>query len=1674
MRFLQTIAFFFVATACFGNESSSPQLHQSVHVVTGKYCEMHTDLQLPGETSLELQRLFSSEEGWLFNLPWNSRDHDDSDKINPHVFEYDSQKRLTAIKSRSTEAARPLLRVSYPDPKTWMMETQDGRSLTYCMKGLHPYAIASITTPDNGVLRYEYRDHPNTQLPLVTRKEDAEGGYLITEYYDGKQNQVGQDLVTIAYPKSDFRIGRVKLQKAPLGQDATPVIKNRFFYETGVTKVFDALNHKTAYRYDDKQKVTHREHYLSDENGKNTLYRTEQFFWETFREQPFIVAQALLDGQGNPYLCRTFTRDKTGRVLKESLYGELTGKSTIPLKLKSNGFPVENGVEHWDISFSYEKDSPYRLISKTNGHGTVIQYRYHGKTNRIAAKLLMDQGKICTRHFYRYNDAGQLLEQIIDDGNSDQVGSFSGVTERRTISSSQGYSDSSRDPFMVQEERYFDSESQREYVAKSTRQSADACGRVLRIDSFDAQGRLCASKEEGYDAMGRLLYRRDDCGNETKTTYDRCGNPVTVVTTTAEGVCCQNNLYDFSHRLIRKEETLADGTFQSVGYCYDLMGNCITSVDASGNETHYRYDALGRLVETVYPQVLDADGALVHPVERREYDLLNRVTSIVDAKGQVTTTRYNICGKPLEKRYPDGTRELFEYAIDGVTQVRGVSREGLITKHRHDALLRVITTERYDAAHHLMGRATYSYNAFHLISQTDFDGTQTTFTYDGAGRILSCCKQNGIDRKKIAYAYDGQGNEIQRKEWFGKNEEEFACYTTVRDPHGKVLEVRTEDASSNVLKVEYPPEKTTSHLIRDFHYCNERGQHVLQTSLIDSSGRQLITTHDAMNRPESIIRKNALGQVLTKQEMRYDLAGSKVSESHTVFQDDHVLRTYTMQWKYGPGGRLESVIEAAGTPQQTVTSSIYNALGQLAELIKPDGVRLFYTYDAAGRLLRLASSDSTVAYRYSYDEQGRISSIADELHGGVSESAYGPFGEVVHEGMVNGLSLSRQYDAKGRVTELGLPDQSKIVYGYDAAFLRTVTKYSSDNSPLYTQSYTAYDLSGKLLKTSMIGDLGEIAYRWNASDQLVGVQTPFGTSQNEMDASGAVVQNRAFSEKEECSTQYRYDDLQQLVSEAGNSGEITYSYDSIGNRLSKNEVSYTTDGGNRIVAAGDALYQYDRNGCLLEKSSPDGIEIYAYDALNRLIRFDSAACSVEFTYDAWHRKQTKTISQHDSGAVSRLNFLYDGDNEIGLVDETGQCVELRTLGAAQGAERGATVAIELSGIVYAPIHDIQGSISLLIDVKSREVAESYCYSAFGETEIIDSTGSPVERSIVGNPWRYCGKRYDDHLCKSDFGKRFYDPELGRWMTPDPLGTMDGINRYAYVKNNPLGLHDLYGLYSLGSIWGGMTDAMGSLYTSLSEAMSKVVGYLQQQSFNSYIEKDAEQIGLQLFGSAFLTTTGYYDEEMERGVFGDKELDDNIRVTAIHGMLNSHSACIQTMEMLSQFHGGMNVHYVFYPTQGWGRDLLQLVLTKFGYVPPQAKLLAETWRQLIAEMGGVDNGGTIVHYAHSLGGTITLAARDLLTPEEQKMIKVIAIGSTSVIPNNAFGSVIHYVSYRDGVFFADPFGYLRSLVSCHGHVNWVGSSSGIPLIDHLLTMDTYQQLIATLGRDFLATYWREPL
>ena len=280
-------------------------------------------------------------------------------------------------------------------------------------------------------------------------------------------------------------------------------------------------------------------------------------------------------------------------------------------------------------------------------------------------------------------------------------------------------------------------------------------------------------------------------------------------------------------------------------------------------------------------------------------------------------------------------------------------------------------------------------------------------------------------------------------------------------------------------------------------------------------------------------------------------------------------------------------------------------------------------------------------------------------------------------------------------------------------------------------------------------------------------------------------------------SKYEYDYLKQLTKEEGLFTK-TYCYDSHNNRLEKNNNFYEINDVNQIIQTASDELTYDANGNPKYKHGSDGDIFYKYDALDRLISIEkSDKYKLEFVYDALHRrifkKYIKCIRHMYSYEWKEKyddKYLYDNQNEIAALDRQNNFKELRVLTDSDLAEIGAAISLEIKNNVYTPIHDIQGNLSCAI---SGDDVEIYRYSAFGEEKIFRNR-MESDYSKIKNNWRFSSKRKDESNLIY-FGRRYYDSDYGRWLTPDPEGFQDGLNLYAFVLNDPLIKVDLYGLMS---------------------------------------------------------------------------------------------------------------------------------------------------------------------------------------------------------------------------------------------------------------------------------------
>ena len=115
-----------------------------------------------------------------------------------------------------------------------------------------------------------------------------------------------------------------------------------------------------------------------------------------------------------------------------------------------------------------------------------------------------------------------------------------------------------------------------------------------------------------------------------------------------------------------------------------------------------------------------------------------------------------------------------------------------------------------------------------------------------------------------------------------------------------------------------------------------------------------------------------------------------------------------------------------------------------------------------------------------------------------------------------------------------------------------------------------------------------------------------------------------------------------------------------------------------------------------------------------------------------------------------------------------------------------------NGVRYFYQRNIQGDITIIYN-EDGNLVNKYVYDTYGRHKVLTSTlEEDLDESSVGNlnPFRYRGYYYDRILGLYFLTSRYYDPEIGRFISPDSLEYLDpenvnGLNLYSYCNNNPV-------------------------------------------------------------------------------------------------------------------------------------------------------------------------------------------------------------------------------------------------------------------------------------------------
>lgn len=1039
------------------------------------------------------------------------------------------------------------------------------------------------------------------------------------------------------------------------------------------------------------------------------------------------------------------------------------------------------------ISFSYDPPIAGQKGGSTTvsyPDGAVVIYRFNSSLLLSSLENWLE-GNLYNQKVFTYDHKQHLAKVEIKDGNGDcllskiyecdsfgnptletRIGDFGTFSIHRTFSKNRLLIEERDDGLKLEYSYLGDT---RLPLSKTTFMDGKPIRRTLY--TYDDANNLIESQEEGKTITTYQLYMEGPHLHRTHFKEEKDWNGHLIHKT--------GYVYDRFGNIAKEDHYGSDGQCAySVEKIYDEKGNLLEETNPLQQKAFYTYDGRNRPVKEVpfsnrltIERTFDEKGRIIHSQEgahatKFSYNASDELIEKTDYLGLTTTYSYHpVHGKPTLIEAEPVIQEII-YDPFG--------RE-VIRKNAYEATTRIKPNSYGDPleiVHPDGGKETFQYGPNGLcLEATDPDGLKTGYSYDPLGRLLS--KRKGS--YETNYFYDAY-HLIEAKDPIGVST--FYTYNLagqkVRQERAGVVTEFGYD-SLGFLSSESGLGRRTSFKNDVLGRVLEKNvDGVLKTSYTyDSSGNiasiargdpvffsydpydRLLETVNGEGERRTILYEEG-GQVLTKRII--DPRGVETTEiynAHGLLLKKEIPGVFLEEFEYDKALRLIS---------QDHLTFTYTPEGYLASMCEAGHRTTYWTYTLGGKVQSKMKLDGTII-PYEYNSQGQLIRMGsrvfrydalDRLIGGSGFTRdLDPFGNILREELSSGLILRSSYDDSSRPIQRILPDGSQILYFYEGPFLKTVTRLDRRGSPLYSHTYEAFDEKGNVL---LEAGLFSASYVYDKVGRRTVQKNPYFAEEMEYDRSGNLIQKG--------NVRYFYDAASQLISEEG---KFQLAYDHHYNRTAENGEAIVIDALNQ---RGD--FEYDLNGNLLREG-------FVYDEFDQLVQTGTDT----FIYDALGRR----IS---SGSTA---YFYVEDEEIGSF-RNGQIEELKVSGST------APVAIEIKDKLFAPIVDVQNTIRQLIDWNTREVAfENPC----------DAFGKGIAKEI---PYAYVGKRYDASSGLVYFGKRFYDPSLGRWLTLDPLGAVDHSNLYQYVFNNPYLYQDPHGANVFGFLLGiGQIVAGGAIMAS---------------------------------------------------------------------------------------------------------------------------------------------------------------------------------------------------------------------------------------------------------------------
>ncbi|NJS14205.1 MAG: hypothetical protein HC788_05760 [Sphingopyxis sp.] len=982
----------------------------------------------------------------------------------------------------------------------------------------------------------------------------------------------------------------------------------------------------------------------------------------------------------------------------------------------------------------------------------------------------------------------------------------------------------------------------------------DNRGVRFRTSTYDVSGRV--SMSEGPAGIDRLTFVYDQVTLNNQLYFRATTTNVKGKTTRYLFRYLSDPAYPHSKVFERLEGDVSANCPATVGtFEWQFIGNreYVSSwTDAEGRVTSYLRDGFGRATSVTegtgpaqrvttmtWSDVNNQPLIVTEPGRRTQfnYGTTGRLTSVTQTDLTTSTVPYSTNGQQRTWTYTygaggrvtavdgplagTGDRVLYAYAANGnltsttnevghITTInasnsrgqptRSTDPNGVVTNYTYDGLGRLASMVNSVGA--TPTTTSFTYDAVGLIKRiTVPGGVYLDHTYDAARRLITVTNSSN---ESITYTRDAMGQITRTQVRAGTVVK--AQRDNVYDELGRLM--RTVGASSaknwkvgydktdNIISVTDPRSKIWSYGFDSLNRLISETEPGTGTVTMGLNGIDAVTSYkDRRNLTTSYVR-NGFGDVIRQTNPDTGITDYIYDARGLLIQIKDARNVITNMTYDAAGRMLTRTYPAATAENVTFTyDSVANGnkgKGLLTRLADQAGASVF-VYDVRGNLLSETRTIGTVAYavRYTYDAADRLTSMTY------------PSGRIVTyvrnaQGKITGVT------SKANATAAALTLASNVVWQPNVAgAVAGETVFGQGSIATAVQSMALPGDGGlgqvDLLQSLTYGN-GLVLWKNFSTDnelyQLIVEQTPSTPAgirvnrfQNRADNTfiTGIVDGVTAANSET----FTYTDAGRLsgaTSGAGSYGTRAWTYDNNGNRLSQ-----TANG-----VANTYTYPANNNRLTNVKQGTTTTRAFLYDAAGHMTRDTRGATQYNTAINNAGRIRTLSI-----GTTLKTTYTYDGLQRLRVRTQASPASTTHLVWNAFGtiiAEHAAAGAVqkeyiwlgdtplavfEGASLYYVHPDHLDRPVMMTNANAGQTIAWQANYDPFGNAVTV--TAAPVNNQRLPGQWFQLedGLSYNWH--------RTYDPTIGRYTQPDPLGFVDGPSIYAYAGGNPLVFNDFTGL-----------------------------------------------------------------------------------------------------------------------------------------------------------------------------------------------------------------------------------------------------------------------------------------